>query len=494
MHPFSQAEIARGAAVVATEHRSKRLLLKMTMGHRSLSLRQVFLTSVLGTFTMLALYLTEQVMPTLDRESLNAWSSATVASIVVRAALNWILFTPTPYEAAKSNWIRFVPLLVVALSAAQWAWSVYLFIGHDLTAHALILFCGFLGVSVAVTSLWYSTPAAVVLYLATAWCPFFLRLHQVSTFPTNVLVLLAIGVVLVLWSCVILQVKQIRAILDGSDERELFLARLGDANLELKAANAALQAANMRLDAMRSEAGAELESRSLFFSTASHDFRQRLHAMKLLAHGAIEQFSVAGKTLPRLKRLAGCVEEVECYITDVLDFARFDGNGLRPRKHVVPLQQIFQRLDVNFEETAADKGVRMVVRATAVTLVTDAAMLQRILENLVSNAIKFSSNKVLVAARGRAGALAIEVWDQGDGIAPELHGKIFAPFYQATPAPSVSNDHVGVGLGLAVVKRFADCLGYTVSVRSRAGRGTVMTVLIPAADIQIREHHEELTT
>ena len=107
--------------------------------------------------------------------------------------------------------------------------------------------------------------------------------------------------------------------------------------------------------------------------------------------------------------------------------------------------------------------------------------MQRVLENLVSNAIKFSTNhRVLVAARRREGAVAIQIWDQGPGIVPEAQAAIFTPFYQS----SVGRKGVeGVGLGLAVVKRFVDCLGYEIRVRSRVGRGTVMTVLVPENDV-----------
>jgi len=110
---------------------------------------------------------------------------------------------------------------------------------------------------------------------------------------------------------------------------------------------------------MRNEAAAELETRSVFFSSASHDFRQRLHAMKLLAHSAINDAGKShGSSPPPLKRLADSVEDVEHYITNVLDFARFDRSSPNAERRVVPLQQVFQQLDLNFEDVAAAKRLK----------------------------------------------------------------------------------------------------------------------------------------
>jgi signal transduction histidine kinase len=291
-----------------------------------------------------------------------------------------------------------------------------------------------------------------------------------------VLFFLGLGVGSVLWACAYLEINQVKGILDRSDEVELLLARLHDANAELAAANTTL-------DAMRSDAAHELETRSVFFASASHDFRQRLHAMKLLAHSAINGASRSnGSSLRPLQRLADSVEDVEHYITNVLDFARFDRSSLNAERKTVELQQVFQQLDLGFEGVAAAKKVGLAVRTTGVVLLTDAAMLQRILENLLSNAIKFSSGRVLVGARRRDGGIAIEVWDQGRGIPAKALSEIFTPFYQTTIGLRGQD---GVGLGLAVVKRLAHCLKYEVTVRSRVGRGTVVTVLVPAADVHV---------
>ena len=474
-HGFTQAEVAEAATMVASERRGRRLFLNVTMGHRRLAMRQVTVSSVVGAVTMLSLYLAERAVPTIDRMTLNTWALATLVNIVVRAAMNYWMFTHSPAEMANSIARRLVPLIVVLLTAAQWIWCINLFIGHVLSIHVVILFAGFLGVSVAVMGMWPTTPIATAIYLLTAWPPFFLGLYQADWAPLPILFIVGLSVALVLWACVFLEVHQVQSILNRSDEAALLLARLHETNVELKAANGLL-------DSMRQSARSELESRSMFFSSASHDFRQRLHAMKLLSRSAIDEASsIPTKVNAPLNRLADAVEDVEHYITELLDFARFDGSSLIPCKSTVKLQQLFQQLDLNFEQVASANGVNLGFRTTGVVLHTDPAMMQRVLENLVSNAIKFSAGRrVLVAARRRERAVAIEIWDQGPGILPDAQAAIFTPFYQS----SVGHKGVGgVGLGLAVVKRFVDCMGYEIHVRSRVGHGTVMTVLVPADDV-----------
>ena len=473
-HGFSQAEVAQAATVVAQERPSKRLLINVTMGHRRLAMRQLLVSTLVGTLTMLSLYIAERVSPTLDQASLETWIIVTVAYIFLRGALSVWIFSHSPADMARSVVKRLLPLGLVLLTAAQWMWCINLFINDTFSVHVFILFAGLLGVSIAVMGMWPTIPIATVCYLATAWPPFFIRLYQVDWTTGPILLILVICVGLVLWSCVFLEVKQIKSILDGSDETDLLVDRLNTAIADQATANTLL-------NAMRKSATAELESRSIFFSSASHDFRQRLHAMKLLCRSALDESECQKLVNVPLNRLADAVEDVEHYITELLDFARIDGQNLNPNKGHVKLQPLFQQLDLTFEDVATAKGVNLSVRATEISLNTDPAMMQRILENLISNAIKFSSGgRVLVAARPRQGGVAIEIWDQGPGILPEAHAKIFTPFHQSSVGDTTLG---GVGLGLAVVKRFIDCMQYEISVRSRVGSGTVMTVLIPAIDV-----------
>ena len=452
------------------------------MGHRSLALRQVTISSILGALTMLSLYVLEQVHPTMDRGSLNIWAVTTFVYVALRAVMNYWMFRPLPSTMARSRLLRTLPLLVVILTAAQWIWCFDVFIEHELSLHVFILFAGLLGISIAVIGMWPTIPIAAILYLATTWPPFFFRLYQVGWVPVPVLIVVGFSVAMVLWTGVYLEVKQLRPILARSDEVDLLVAKLHDANLELTTANG-------MLDAMRKDTASQLESRSMFYASASHDFRQRLHAVKLMSRSAVHDAGAVHQERAQLVRLADAVEDVDRYITQLLDFARLDAMAPNPERTVVSLQQVFQQLELSFEEVASAAGVRLTVRVTDVALHTDATMLQRVLENLLSNAIKFAQGRgVLMAARHRAGAVAIEIWDQGPGIPVDDQAAIFTPFYRSSGG---IKGVAGVGLGLAVVKRFADCLGYEMAVRSRSGRGTVMIVSVPAGDVRNAIHNRD---
>ena len=448
--------------------------MNITMGHRALAIRQGAVTMFVGALTMVSLYLAEQVNPTIDRYSLDAWALATLANVVIRVALSIRLFWGhVPADMVKSAALRLVPVIIAALATAQWVWTIWLFVDQTPGPSEFILFAGLLGTSVAVMSMWPTAPAAALIFSLSGWGMFFFSLSRVNPLSWPALLALALAVGVVMWACAFLHIHQLQTVLDKSDEVDLLVATLHQANADLTTANATL-------DSMRGAAAGELEARSIFFSSASHDFRQRLHAMSLMANSAANAINREHKASPTIRRLADAVEDVERYIADVLDFARFEGSAMQPDRHSLDLQSLFQKLELDFEDVASEHHATLLLRPTEFVLHTDGLMLQRILENLISNAIKFTSGKVIVAARPRGSSVAIQVWDQGDGIPPEDQASIFKPFYRSA---SGRNGLIGVGLGLAVVSRFSDCLGYGLSVRSSNGRGTVMTVLVPETDV-----------
>lgn len=473
-HRFSRAEVAEAVDLVASEPRKRRLFMNVTMGHRTFAIRQSAVTTMVGVLTMLALYLTERAAPTLDVQSLNVWAIATVVNVVARLAIyRWLFSLQKPIDVARSTATRVMPLAIAVLATCQWIWSIELFGSHQSMAALFILFAGLFGTSVAVAGMWPTAPIATITYLLATWGILFRQLFSSDTFSCPMMGASVLGVSIVLWACAYLQIQRVQTVLDRSDEVDLLVASLHRVNEELVSTNA-------ELDSMRNAAASKLESRSMFFSSASHDFRQRLHAMNLLSNAALSAAGGDKTESPSLKRLVDSVEDVERYVTDVLDFARFDGNAIHADRKRVELQHLFQKLELNFEDIASERGVTLLFRSTNIVLFSDPSMMQRILENLVSNAIKFTSGRVIVAARRRADAIAVQVWDQGTGIAYDDQLAIFTPFYRSTAA---ERDQTGVGLGLAVVKRFADCLGYEIQVRSQLGRGTVLTLVVPTTNV-----------
>jgi signal transduction histidine kinase len=141
-----------------------------------------------------------------------------------------------------------------------------------------------------------------------------------------------------------------------------------------------------------------------------------------------------------------------------------------------------QGIELQFESLAIQRDVRLRTRATPLCIRTDAVMLGRVLENLVSNALKFTRCNVLVVARSRGHEVCLEVWDQGDGLdVNRLEGGA------ASPTGRNSSTHRdGFGLGLLIVRRLVDALGYRIEVRSKAQRGTLVRIVIPARHLMTK--------
>lgn len=235
-----------------------------------------------------------------------------------------------------------------------------------------------------------------------------------------------------------------------------------------------LQATNETIETQKTLLAKQANDSFQFFQEASHDFRQRLHAMQLLLHAV--QKSDASESRILLSKMLYAVFDLQGYVRDFLEFARLKMVSVEPVIGTVCLQDIFQKLELGFEDIALDRHVQLVFRATDIRLRSDEKLLLRILENLISNACKFSRGKVLVAARKSKESIAIEVWDNGPGIPEKDRDLIFKSYYQSTPC-RVKDD--GVGLGLAIVMRLTTCLQYDVKVCSREGSLTAVRIIIP---------------
>jgi CheY-like chemotaxis protein len=146
------------------------------------------------------------------------------------------------------------------------------------------------------------------------------------------------------------------------------------------------------------------------------------------------------------------------------------------------MKDLFARLRLHFEPTAFEKGLALGFRGERHVAHADPVLLERILRNLVANAIRYTEDGgVLVSCRPRAGALLLQVWDSGIGIAEASLPHIFDEFYQVqSQRPLEPHHRKGLGLGLAIVKRLAALMGSRIAVRSRVGHGTVFSLVVPA--------------
>jgi CheY-like chemotaxis protein len=164
----------------------------------------------------------------------------------------------------------------------------------------------------------------------------------------------------------------------------------------------------------------------------------------------------------------------------LLDISRLDAGVLMPKIVEFPVARVLQRIDATFDQAAREKGLRLRVVRSDAWVRSDVLLLERILLNLVSNAVRYTSRGgIVVGCRQRGEMLRIEVWDSGPGI-PEGHRQnIFGEFFQL-PA-SERNRYGGLGLGLAIVDRLRRLLNHEIELTSTVGRGSRFTLLVPMA-------------
>jgi signal transduction histidine kinase/CheY-like chemotaxis protein len=255
-------------------------------------------------------------------------------------------------------------------------------------------------------------------------------------------------------------------------------------NVELEqrvqAANAELQLRLAQTQAAREQAEQASIAKSRFFAAASHDLRQPLHSLGLFTSALDEQLSS-----PQARETARGIREsiaaLESLFDALLDLSRLDAGIVSAQPRNVALQTLFDRLARVFHVEAVERDLRLRLVPTRAVVRTDPLLLERILTNLVSNALRYTpSGGVVVGVRRRGARAAITVCDTGIGIPEDKQALVFEEFYQVgNPG---RDRRRGLGLGLAIVRRLAGLLEHPLTLRSVPGRGTCFGIEIPYAD------------
>ncbi len=218
-------------------------------------------------------------------------------------------------------------------------------------------------------------------------------------------------------------------------------------------------------------------AKSRFLAAASHDIRQPLQAMGLFV-AALGQSGLTAPARDLVAKLEASLESLESLLSSLLDISRLEAGVVEPQTGPVPLGPMLHRLAEEFAPLAHDKGVRLRAVPTAAVAHSDPVLLERILRNLLANAVRYTpAGGILLGCRRRGGRLRIEVRDTGVGIPPEHRQAIFREFHRL---PGTRHGK-GFGLGLAIVERTASLLGHEVDVQSREGRGSLFAVGVAPA-------------
>ena len=228
------------------------------------------------------------------------------------------------------------------------------------------------------------------------------------------------------------------------------------------------------LVAANAEAKKANTDKSRFLAAASHDLRQPLLALSLYVSLLKTGNSSANGNLP--VKIKECVASLNEMLTDLLDISKLDAGVLKPRPTDFDVDDLLTTL-ISVHSAEADlKGLNLYVRCAGAVARTDPHLLQRILGNLVANAVRYTDKGgILVACRRHQGKLWVEVWDTGIGIPEDKTGIIFEEFRQLGDDARSR----GSGLGLSIVAKTAALLGLQIRVRSRPGRGSMFAVELP---------------
>jgi two-component system, sensor histidine kinase len=230
--------------------------------------------------------------------------------------------------------------------------------------------------------------------------------------------------------------------------------------------------ARVRVEEALTQAVQACRDKSRFLAAASHDLRQPMHAITLFL-GALKAEPFDSRPRYLLDRLDRSVAGLDDLFNRLLDISHLDAGLVEPTVRAIDASSLAQTLESRFLPVAAAKSIRFhVVCPTGLRLQSDPELLIELLSNLLSNAFRYTERGgVLLAFRRRGDHALVQVWDTGCGVAQENLGLIFEEFVQLNnPA---RDRRKGQGLGLAIVRRLANILGYPIEVRSRPGRGSV---------------------
>lgn len=235
----------------------------------------------------------------------------------------------------------------------------------------------------------------------------------------------------------------------------------------------------------RRAAEAAAAERIRFFGAASHDLRQPVHALGLYA-ALLRRDPPAADRRNLIAAVGACVDTLDQLFNAILGVVQGSHAPDDRRVEAMPLQDLLDRVLLQFAPEAQRAGLTLQGRKTDAWVRADPTAVERILTNLVANAIRYTERGgVLVAARRRRGRVELIVADSGVGLAPTDQRRVFDPFFRVSNRNEAGGER-GFGLGLATVRELCLGHGYDIRLRSRLGRGSVFALTLPAAQPGVR--------
>jgi len=245
---------------------------------------------------------------------------------------------------------------------------------------------------------------------------------------------------------------------------------------------AALTLVNSELERARAKADAANLDKTRFLAAASHDLLQPLNAARLYTATLIER-AANGEVAELAHSIEASLNAVEEIMSALLDISRIDSGALKPAPTTFGLRDLMKKIEVEFQPLAQEKDVTLKLVGLSAAVLADRALVARIVQNLVSNAIKYTrpGGRVLVGCRRRGGRIRLDIIDTGIGFNKDQHALVFAEFSRLEQGARMAQ---GLGLGLSIVQRLVAALGLSLELDSAEGRGSRFSLYLPQSRAQ----------
>lgn len=396
---------------------------------------------------------------------LQPWLLTFAVFWLVRLTALLLKWQIAPAALSSARWLSWWVGAMLA-SSALWGAGAWLFYPHlDSTNHDVLLIIGYT-LCIAAVPVLLNHPSAFLLFHVFYFGPIVVRIANSGGDDSHA----QAGILLFVFALTFVLVREFRHSLLSSFE----LQRRADGLLEqLRIEKASAEAARLAAEAAN-------RAKSRFLAAASHDLRQPMHAMGLFA-GALRHKKLDADAARIVANINESVDALEEQFSQLLDRSRIESGTVEVRAQCFPISDLYRKLRLRFEPLAFEKGLALRFRGEAQLVYADPLLLDRIVNNLVSNAVRYTRDgTVLVGCRRRGDRLLLQVWDTGDGIHEQDQKRVFDELYQSPDSRFEDAPHrQRQGLGLSIVRGLCELIGAPVSLRSSRGRGSVFTVDLP---------------
>lgn len=254
-----------------------------------------------------------------------------------------------------------------------------------------------------------------------------------------------------------------------------------NATLERRVRERTEQLTRLNSELARAKGAAEdaNQSKTRFLAAASHDILQPLNAARLYVTSLVERHA-ASDDARLAQNIDDSLEAIEEIFGILLDISRLDSGALTPSISTFRIGELLRALEVEFAPMAREKGLALTFVPCSLAVRSDRALLRRMLQNLISNAIKYTpEGRVLVGCRREGDNLRVEVYDTGVGVPPSKRAEIFKEFHRLDHGAKIAR---GLGLGLSIVERLGRVLGHAITVQANRSAGSRFSVTAQIGD------------